>query len=81
MLTLDVRRQLVVFDTSFDLEFVNGKFSYKLDNTYCLDGSLQEAARFKAYPDLEHREITTTNHRGAALGAELSKYRQRTISC
>jgi hypothetical protein len=41
--------------------------------TYALNRCLQETSRLQPRPNLQHREISTPNHRRAALGPELSK--------
>ena len=54
---LDIRRELVVFDTHLDT----------------FDASLQELAGFQASPDLKHGKVARPQRATTALGAELAK--------
>jgi len=61
-MVLDIWRQLIVLDASFN----------------CINRGLQEATRLEANPYLEHREIPSTDHRSTALSTKLSQDGKRT---
>jgi len=63
IILLQIRRQLVVLDTSL----------------HALDRSLQELASFQSSPDLDHGQVCITQTACATLGTELSKNRQSPV--
>jgi len=49
-----------------------------ITDTYRINLGLQKAACFKTNPNLEHREVAATDHRGATLRTKLTQNRERT---